>query len=81
MSKISLKYKLDDYGKARPYGVDSVILSKDLNAEDSEKVNKKIIDCLQYIDNIYSQAKYKKAIKAGKLELEIENNQKVKIVN
>lgn len=71
MSKRSLKYKLVEKGEVKPHEFNLEELTKDLDVEDAKEVNKAGKRFLQYVENIYSQLKYKKIINAGVLEFEV----------
>jgi len=68
MTKISLKYKLVGKGEAKPHEFNLEELAKHLDVEDAEEVNKAGKRFLQYVENIYSQSKYKKIINMGVVE-------------
>lgn len=65
--KTTLRYILVGYGKAKLNESNLEKLTKDLDKEDVDKVNRASKEFLEYIENIYSQPKYKKIITQGEI--------------
>jgi len=81
MAKKTLKYDLHKVYGVELSGDNLAELEKDLDSGDAKKINNEIANLLNCIKDVYAQEKYKtdptntKVLKAGKLELEVENYQ------
>ena len=84
MTNKTLNYRIDNSSFLGVVSADKdnlAKLSKDLNKSDAQDIYVKVAELIKYIGDIYNQEKYKsdprniKFLKAGKLELEVENHQ------